>query len=146
MGNSCVCIKKSNTPEILSAPANKSLYYQEDNFEFNKTTEFYRDNKENKFEENNLMLKSKAANSAQVNNEKNKQNHFNGNGIDKNFNGDIKDTYEVPVLKENNMDYAMDFFDEINKYRANPKLFMDLIRKFPSKYLLKIFLLNKFKN
>jgi len=133
MGNICVCIKKSNTPEILSAPTNKTLYYQEDNLEFNRTTEFYKDNKENNSEDKNFIIKSKAANQTSGNiNENNKLNHINGNHHEKNLN----DNYEAPVLKENYMDYAMDFFDEINKYRGNPKLFMDLIRKYPSKSLI----------
>ena len=63
------------------------------------------------------------------------QNHITPDYIQQSLNSEAMET--PPGLNENYMEYAMDFFDEVNKYRCNSDLFVDLKKKNPSN-LIKI--------
>jgi hypothetical protein len=133
MGNSCVCFNRQNkweTPEIFTAlkeniEPSRSLY-------MNDT---YCSNY-NEQAEKEIVEKSKVAATTSYNN----NNHFleeiksfDTNLVESAFNHDIKVNDPFPI-RDNYMDFAMDLFDEINKFRTNPQLFVGLIEKYPSKF------------
>lgn len=135
MGNNCVCLNKQEkweTPEILTPSKeefepSKSIYN-------NDTYENYKEQAEKESVE-----KSKVANIIAQNNNNNnfleEIKSFDRTSMEENFTRDTK-TFDPVLTKVNHMDFAMDLFDEINRFRANPDLFVELMEKYPSIFLI----------
>jgi hypothetical protein len=88
---------------------------------------------------NNILIKGKGQNSFTpfreeeiIQNQNKNKNYININNFNSNNNNQIK-SYSEENNYYNYMDFAMDFFDEINKYRCDSDLFLDLKKRFPCK-------------
>ena len=128
MGNiDCKCLKEFQQKEIIT---NKDQNMYSTNENFAESSEFKRVETINKKEkENTNIIKAKAKNLTTPGGEKNNQKEEEEEEEEEEI-----EIENPPMLNENCMDYAMDFFDEINKYRCDSDLFIDLKRRFPSKF------------
>lgn len=132
MGNNCVCLKqlnKSENPEI----------YTPSKTEFDPiTSSFYNKTFENvaAHVEIETQAKSKAAAANLFSSISNNQDKFHSleemKSLEAALTRDTKLQYNSPGLRNSHMEFAMDLFDEINKLRANPDLFVELMEKYPS--------------
>ena len=143
MGNNCVCLNKQNkwenqeiyTPSKTELEPITNLYY-------NKTFEDFKEQTGNE-----IVEKSKAA--ATLAAEYTNKNFLeeikssNVKSVEDAFTRDTK-AFEPPALRMSYMEFAMDLFDEINKLRANPNLFIGLMEKYPSnkKFFITIIIQN----
>lgn len=151
MGNNCLCFKKNETEEIFTASKTEAENKATIDY-YNKTTEANKDNfqilSENA-EENilktkpEIIIKSKAVpKPEQINNEASIDNYSdeNNKSLDREMTKDTKEYIEEPPQliqfpnKEYYLEYAMDLFDELNKYRVDCQLFYKLMEKHPSNY------------
>jgi len=128
MGNNCICFDKSKTPEIFTLSKTTA-----DNMKFdrNKTSDIYGDYKESIDYEK--FGKSKASNyedTGPLNIDQDLKMKVKSSA-QANENSDTNNAEETPILRENFMDFSMDLFDEINKYRKNPDMFFDLTKTHP---------------
>merc|ERR1712032_306054 len=105
----CKCLKENQQKELITVKGEESLYTN--------------DLKNTQLEDENI-IRAKA------------QNFITpgpGNQVDENSHNSEEDDIEIPpILNENYMDYAMDFFDEINKYRCDSELFNELKKRNPT--------------
>jgi hypothetical protein len=138
MGNiNCQCIKQFQENELLSSNKKEkenNMYTTNDNNNFAESRNFNRTNSEKiqdkdqdqvKYYDtnNNIISKSKGQNLLTPLPEEEKNNQNNN-----------KDNKIIPFSNNYNnyMEFSMDFFDEINKYRSDSDLFINLKKRFPS--------------
>lgn len=109
MGNiDCKCLKDFQQKEIVSDREDNNFVTTRANFE--------------KQETNNYMNGVKG------------QTRFTPSGDQKIEDQNGQEIIEEAMLVENYMDYSMDFFDEINKYRSDSDLFVQLKNRYPSTF------------
>lgn len=130
MGNiNCICLEKlkKNENQEIYTPS-KTEHEPISSTFYNKTFENYHEQAGKEIAE-----KSKAAATLAAQNQ-NKNfleeiKSFDANSVA--FTRDSK-AFEGPVLRTSHMELAMDLFDELNKFRANPDLFVELMERYPS--------------
>jgi len=148
MGNNCICQKHSDSAEIYTPKktefvnfvtldcCTKTIEASKDAKDFSAEGEETLNNKKSGV----LNVKAKSAPAANktkessVNNfsdENNKSSNFVLTDYTKEYSEEASRLVQFPS-KEDYLNYAMDLFDEINKFRADTGLFVDLMRKFPS--------------
>ena len=119
MGNiGCKCFKNNESNDIVTKKED-TMYSTKSHMAVG-TTEF--NSSQNDIYENKLV-RAKA------------QNNITPGGNEEFDHKTPKSEEELetpPLLNENYMDYAMDLFDEINKYRCDSDLFIDLKKRNPS--------------
>ncbi len=147
MGNSCHCIKNTDSLTELFTSSNKNK----------KTPSIDRYNTSDLYHENNnytaqaeevlaklkkdVIVKAKATPTLSCNKESSVHNKFedtNWSSVNAGTRStNTKSFYEEPPAlvqfsaKEDYLDYAMDLFEEVNKYKINSELFNHLKNKYP---------------
>jgi hypothetical protein len=156
MGNNC-CQKHSDSAEIYTPK--KTEFFNFVTLDCcTKTVEASKDTKDfstegeetlNKKISYVLNVKAKAAPAAHKTKESSVNNFLDKNNKSSNcaltnytkeYSEEASRLVQFPS-KEDYLYYAMDLFDEINKYRADTGLFVDLMRKYPSDNLFFLFYL-----
>lgn len=130
---------RATTGNAITANGHKALINNDKNSEYNSYTA-------DKNTCNNYNM-----NSPQNNYDSNVNNKINNNDFIHKKNKSNEKCEETPKyppstqvandsaqMKENFLDYAMDLFDQINKYRINPNLFNTLSKKYSSKKIIKL--------
>lgn len=151
MGNNCICLKNTGSLSEIFTPAKTEAAENNSSVYCYKSSEINRKQKDNKAEAEDTsikesqndqsIIKAKAApapeNQEASVNYKTEDNN-NNKSFDRAMTKDTKEFYDEPPQlvqfpsKEDYLDYAMDLFDQVNKYRADPELFADLMKKYPS--------------
>lgn len=156
MGNNCVCLKNTGSLWEIYTPA-KSKNQNLPTLDCYKNTDINGEMYKNNYTFNNhnpeeveetlvhpdkreeIIVRAKAGAAAEIkgassNNKSDEINRSFGRAMTK----DTKEYCDEPPQlvqfpsKDDYLAYAMDLFDEVNKYRVNPELFVDLVRKYPS--------------
>ena len=121
MGNiECKCLKEIQQNEIITK--NKTKEEEEYN------QRYYQNYPKN----NNNILSTQIKNSEENPTKAKAKNNKNNNNENENDNQNSQQKNSNDNLTF--MDYAMDFFDEVNKYRCNTDLFKNLKEKFSSNF------------
>ena len=127
MGNiDCKCLKEYQEKEIVTTKGD-SYYTTTNNFGNTQAAQAEDNNIDRAKAQNFITPKPEKENNTESKAESfvayKPETHVNQ--ISQSF--EEEEIIEIPpILNENYMDYTMDFFDEINKYRCESDLFIDL--------------------